>query len=225
MPCSLVLHYVFDPLCGWCYGAAPLVQAACELEGLDIAFHAGGMFTGDNRRPISGEWREYVMKQDQRIARHSGQPFGNAYFDGLLLDSGVVLDSGPPITAILAAEAMAGIGLDMLHELQRSHFVCGLRIADAGVLRECARDLGLDVGTFTAEMQRLEGRATSSHIAASRALLLAAGGRGFPTFALDDGSGGLRPLQVSDYLGKVDKWSNFLRSWCIDMAEARAGMP
>lgn len=225
MSCSLVLHYVFDPLCGWCYGAAPLVQAARELEGLDIAFHAGGMFTGDNRRPITTEWREYVMKQDQRIARHSGQPFGNAYFDGLLLDRSVVLDSGPPITAILAAEAMAGIGLDMLHELQRSQFVCGLRIADAGVLRECARDLGLDVGTFTAEMQRLEGRATSSHIAASRALLLAAGGRGFPTFALDDGSGGLRPLQVSDYLGKVEQWRNFLRSWCIDMAEARAGMP
>ncbi|MEG1327174.1 MAG: DsbA family protein, partial [Janthinobacterium sp.] len=22
------LHYIFDPLCGWCYGAAPLVEAA-----------------------------------------------------------------------------------------------------------------------------------------------------------------------------------------------------
>jgi putative protein-disulfide isomerase len=22
------LHYIFDPLCGWCYGAAPLVAAA-----------------------------------------------------------------------------------------------------------------------------------------------------------------------------------------------------
>ena len=22
------LHYIYDPLCGWCYGAKPLVQAA-----------------------------------------------------------------------------------------------------------------------------------------------------------------------------------------------------
>lgn len=27
------LHYIFDPLCGWCYGAAPLVKAAQSLPG------------------------------------------------------------------------------------------------------------------------------------------------------------------------------------------------
>lgn len=223
MSTSIVLHYIFDPLCGWCYGAAHLVQAARELDGLDISFHAGGLFTGDKRRLVTPQWREYVIKQDQRIARHSGQPFGDAYFDGLLSDASVLLDSGPPTTAILAAEAMAGRGLDMLHELQRSHFVCGLRIADPGVLRECARDLGLDISRFTVELQQLEGRATSSHIAASRALLLMSGGRGFPTFALDDGSGGLRPLQLSDYLGKVDRWRSFLQGWCADVVTARTG--
>ena len=25
------LHYVYDPLCGWCYGAAPLLEAAADL--------------------------------------------------------------------------------------------------------------------------------------------------------------------------------------------------
>lgn len=25
---NAVLHYIYDPLCGWCYGAAPLVRAA-----------------------------------------------------------------------------------------------------------------------------------------------------------------------------------------------------
>ena len=24
----MILHYIYDPLCGWCYGAKPLVQAA-----------------------------------------------------------------------------------------------------------------------------------------------------------------------------------------------------
>ena len=25
---SATLHYIYDPLCGWCYGAKPLIQAA-----------------------------------------------------------------------------------------------------------------------------------------------------------------------------------------------------
>lgn len=31
------LHYIFDPLCGWCYGAAPLVEAARTVPGLAVA--------------------------------------------------------------------------------------------------------------------------------------------------------------------------------------------
>lgn len=40
------LHYIFDPLCGWCYGAAPLVEAARTVPGLAVAFHGGGMLAG-----------------------------------------------------------------------------------------------------------------------------------------------------------------------------------
>jgi protein-disulfide isomerase-like protein with CxxC motif len=62
------LHYIFDPLCGWCYGAAPLVQAARALAGIDVAFHAGGILTGSNRRQITPQWRNYVLPHDRRIA-------------------------------------------------------------------------------------------------------------------------------------------------------------
>ncbi len=27
---SPILHYVYDPLCGWCYAAEPLVRAAAK---------------------------------------------------------------------------------------------------------------------------------------------------------------------------------------------------
>ena len=29
-----VLHAIYDPLCGWCYAAAPLLAAAREVPGL-----------------------------------------------------------------------------------------------------------------------------------------------------------------------------------------------
>ena len=32
------LHYFFDPLCGWCYGIAPLIKAAAALSDVTLWF-------------------------------------------------------------------------------------------------------------------------------------------------------------------------------------------
>ena len=52
------LHYIHDPLCGWCYGAAPLVKAA--LEVLPVRAHGGGMMAGARRRSVTEALRGYV---------------------------------------------------------------------------------------------------------------------------------------------------------------------
>ncbi len=204
---SATLHYIFDPLCGWCYAAAPLVDAAREVPGLAVAFHGGGMMTGPNRRAISPQWRAYVMPHDRRIAELTGQPFGAAYFDGLLCDSGAVMDSEPPTTAVLAAESLrAGGGLDMIHRLQRAHYVEGRRIADPAVLQDLAGALGFGAEPFAAAYARLAGEATARHIAESRALLQRAGGQGFPTFVLVQPDGSASRIEVGPWLGRADEW-------------------
>jgi len=201
------LHYIFDPLCGWCYAAAPLVDAVRNVPGLRVAFHGGGMMTGANRRPITPQWREYVLPHDRRIAEMTGQPFGEGYFEGLLRDTGAVMDSEPPITAILAAEALrAGGGLDMIHRLQRAHYVEGRRIADAEVLTALAAELGFDAGAFGTAYASLGGAATAQHIAASRQFLQRAGGQGFPTFVLAQADGRASRLDAGPWLGRADDW-------------------
>ncbi|MDN2712874.1 DsbA family protein [Janthinobacterium sp. SUN118] len=209
-----VLHYIFDPLCGWCYGAAPLVEAARAVPGLTVALHGGGMMTGSNRRQITPEWRGYVLPHDRRIEQLSGQPFGDAYLNGLLNDTTAMMDSAPPITAILAAQDLAGKGLDMLHRLQRAHYVEGLRIADLPVLVLLAQQLGLDGAAFDAAYARQAGAATEQHIAASRALLAQVGGQGFPTFVLDDGAGKLSVIDIGGFLGQPAKWQAQLGGAC-----------
>lgn len=206
------LHYIFDPLCGWCYAAAPLISAARTVPGLRIAFHGGGMLTGSNRRAITPQWREYVMPHDKRIAQLTGQPFGADYFDGLLRDTTAVMDSAPPTTAILAAEELAGRGLEMLHRLQQAHYAEGLRIADLPVLQQLARELELDAAGFAAAYARLSGAATERHFSDSRAWLARCGGRGFPTVALQRDDGTLERIDLSRWLGRVAEWSTYLRS-------------
>ncbi len=199
------LHYIFDPLCGWCYGAAPLVEAARAVPGLDIALHGGGMMTGGNRQPVTDRLRRYVMPHDERIAGLTGQPFGDDYFNGLLRDEGAVFDSEPPTTAILAAQTLAGRGLDLLKRIQRAHYVQGLRIADPAVLQSLAADIGLDPEAFRAAYAAAQGAETAAHIAASRKLLAQVGGSGFPTLALER-AGVCETLEPSRYLGRPQEW-------------------
>lgn len=209
---GLTLHYIYDPLCGWCYGAAPLLRAARAVPGLALALHGGGMLTGANRRAMSAQWRDYVMPHDRRIAALTGQPFGERYFEGLLRDESAVMDSAPPTTAILAAQALGGMeaGADLLARLQHAHYVDGLRIADTQVLADIAGQAGLDLQRFTGLCLDISGERTQAHMAASRTLLNRLGGHGFPTFALQSEADRFAVLDVGPFLGDAAAWQESL---------------
>lgn len=210
------LHYVHDPLCGWCYAAATLVKAAREV--MPVVGHAGGMLAGSRRRRITDDWREHVMPHDRRIEMLSGQPFGTAYFDGLLRDHAAVLDSAPPTTAVLAADQLGGRGLDLLARIQTAHYVEGRRIAEREVLIELALEIGLERERFVAAFEGLDGAPTEDHFAQSRQLLHEIGGNGFPTFALETEQ--RRELVSSAaFLGNPQAWKVHL----AELTTARAG--
>ena len=211
-----VLHYIFDPLCGWCYAAAPLLAAARALPGLELQWHAGGMLSGAARRTITPDWRAQVMPHDERIAALTGQPFGDAYYNGLLNQVGATLDSTPPTVAMLAAEAMAGRGLDLLARAQTAHYVEGQQISTLAVLQSLAVELGLDEAEFVRQCQQVLAQEVSDHIAQSREWLQASGGQGFPTFVLEfsDAASGQRVAQrvdIGPWLGNPAGWAAHLQ--------------
>ncbi|ADJ66108.1 DsbA family protein [Herbaspirillum seropedicae] len=205
-----VLHYIHDPLCGWCYGAAPLVAAARQV--LPVQAHGGGMMAGRNRRRVDAQLRDYVMPHDHRIAQMTGQVFGEPYFHGLLKDTDAVFDSAPPTAAVLAVQALRGeaAGLDMLAAIQRAHYQQGRRISEPATLIELAQALGIEAAAFSAELQRIEQEELADHIEASRELLNYVGGRGFPTFVLQRGDT-LEVLDTGRWLGQPEQWANYLR--------------
>jgi putative protein-disulfide isomerase len=206
------LHYVYDPLCGWCYAAAPLVKVARDV--MPVRAHGGGLMAGARRRPVTPELREYVLPHDRRIAQMTGQPFGPGYVDGLLRDTSAVFDSAPPIAAVLAADRQAGAGLDMLARLQAAHYVEGRRIADRDVLVALAGDVGLDSVRFAQLLDDAARADVDAHIAATRARMAQWGVAGFPGFVLEC-DGAFEPVDAASYLGRPQA----LRDWL----ETRAG--
>lgn len=203
------LHYIHDPFCGWCYGAAPLVKAARAV--VTVRAHGGGMMAGARRQHVSAQLRDYVLPHDRRIAQLTGQPFGDAYANGLLRDTTAVFDSEPAIAAVLAGEEVANRGLDLLARLQEAHYVEGLRIADEAVLVEQASALGIDARAFTGALRRALASEVQAHIAATRELMARTGAQGFPTFVLETEAGFTR-VDAASFLGQPQRFAEWLRA-------------
>lgn len=194
------LHYVYDPLCGWCYGAAPLLQAAATIAGLKIELHAGGLWMGSRRQPMGEALRDYVRPHDQRIEALTGQHFGERYFNELLLREGCLLDSEPPIRAVLAVTALGGDGLVMLHRIQQSHYRDGIWIGEPAFLVTLAAEQGISAEAF---QQAYLQAPLLQHLADSQGWMKRLGGQGYPTLGIERG-GKLERIEVNQYLGEPE---------------------
>ena len=180
---NALLHYIYDPLCGWCYGAEPLVWAASKVDGLALRMHAGGLWPQPTRLP--DDTRRYIAQADARVGQISGQPYGEPYLNGLLFDPELVLESRPVIAAVLAAQSLdASKALPMLRGIQHAHYERGQHVVRAATLREIAAEVGLDAAAFE---QAGNSVAVDAHIAASQELMNNVGAQGFPTFVLQIG--------------------------------------
>ena len=180
---DVTLHYVHDPLCGWCYAAAPMVDAVAA-SGLTLALHGGGLW--DQPTKLSAEKAAYIRESDARIASAAGQTFGDRYVHGLLSDPMTVFWSEPTVAAVVAAGRIEpGAELRMLHAVQRAHYVDGRHVVRSDVLTEIAASTGVDVLSFD---EAFDPAAAADHIAATRALMARLDLRGFPSFVLERGS-------------------------------------
>ncbi|WP_323971394.1 DsbA family protein [Aeromonas hydrophila] len=192
------LHYVYDPLCGWCYGAAPLLKAAAAIPELRIELHAGGLWLGGRRQAMGQALRDYVRPHDERIQALTGQPFGERYFNELLLRDGLLLDSEQPIRAILAVTALGGNGLSLLHRIQQSHYRDGIWIGSLEHLTSLAVEQNIGADDFVKAYQQAD---LASHLADSQRWMRRLGGQGYPTLGLVQGDK-VTPLSASSFLGE-----------------------
>lgn len=195
---ALTLHYVHDPLCGWCYAVTPMIEAVAQA-GFDIVLHGGGLW--DPATALAPERRAYIRQNDARIAALTGMAFGSAYLNGLLTDAATVFWSSPTIAAVLAAGTMEkGADLRMMHATQCAHYVDGRRVVETPVLTEVARSVGFAEDAF---LHALQGAPVDGHIARTRRWMQQLGLSGFPSFILEHG-GTLARVQHEPFYGRPD---------------------
>jgi putative protein-disulfide isomerase len=187
---TATLHYLYDPLCGWCYGAAPALRALAEAPGIPpLALHPTGLFAGAGARPMDRSFAAYAWSNDQRIARLTGQVFSEAYRRGPLEALGRRFDSGPATRALTAVHRLAPAReVEVLDAIQRARFVEGQDITDAAVLSEILTGLGLGDAVGLMDDPVLDA-VLADRLAQARALMAAVGAGGVPTLVLRDADG------------------------------------
>lgn len=163
------IYYLFDPLCGWCYGASATLQKLNKIYPLTLT--PTGLFYQSGRK-MDTDFACYAWSNDQRIEKLTGQPFSQAYLENVLQGQGE-FNSANSLLALTAAQQIAPEKeLAVLAALQTARYVDGLDNADFAVIEQVLHKLNLsqavpllsEESTQTALEQRLQfGQQLANH--------------------------------------------------------------
>ena len=195
--------YLFDPLCGWCYAAAPALQYLQDASAVQVSLAPTGLFAGDGARPMDAQFGAYAWSNDQRIQQLTGQPFTQAYRDKILGAASGRFDSGPATLALTAvAQTAPDRELDALHALQHARYVDGRDTTEPEVLADVLRALGLaDAAALTLAPSAALQSQVAERVASAQATLRAVGARGVPQLVVTGPGGALRLIGGDALLG------------------------
>ncbi len=184
--------YLFDPLCGWCYAAAPAIKHLSETFGLQLTMMPTGLFV--TPRPVS-TIADHARAHDGRIQDLTGQPFSEAYHIGVMRAPGGVL------TSLYLTRAMVALGrIDpafeprFLHAAQSARYVEGQDTSRPEIVARIAAQLAggtTDDATMLAVLENDPDLAaeTDRRIAAGQKTMRTLGLSGVPLLMVRDENG------------------------------------
>jgi putative protein-disulfide isomerase len=199
------LTYLFDPLCGWCYGATAALQRLAEQPGFTVELAPSGLFSGSGARPMDESFAAFAWGHDQRISQMTGQPFSEAYRQKVLGGHGRLLDSGPATLALTAVhQSEPAQERAALKAIQAARYVEGRDITDTAVLADILDGIGLGVAADAIRQPDETLKAANRHrVETTRAAMQRFGINGVPALLIGDGLR-RRPVQAGALFGNID---------------------
>jgi len=185
------ITYLFDPLCGWCYGASPALERLSRRSDVTLQLAPTGLFAGENARSMDANFAAFAWQNDQRIERLTGQVFSAAYQRQVLGATTARFDSTPATLGVVAV----GLSepereLAALQALQQARYVDGLDNALLSVVAEVLSSAGFAAAAnrvLAPDAELLD--AYEARLAAARREMARFGAQGVPTLVVEDAKG------------------------------------
>ncbi|MDU9405985.1 DsbA family protein [Pseudomonas sp. zfem001] len=198
------LLYVMDPMCSWCWGFAPVVEALAEqAAAADVPLQ---IVVGGLRRDqvaIDAAARVRYLGYWQAVNASTGQLFD--FERGL--PEGMVYDTEPACRALVTARNLdAQSAWTLLKLIQQAFYTEGADVTQASVLVQLAEQAGIPRIEFA---EAFDSQAMEDATAADFTWVQDLGIAGFPTLLAERDSqlalltNGYQPLEVlSPLLGR-----------------------
>ncbi|MBG0844764.1 DsbA family protein [Pseudomonas chengduensis] len=191
------LLYVMDPMCSWCWGFAPVVEALAEqaaAAGVPLQIVVGGLRR--DQVAIDAAARVRYLGYWQAVNASTGQLFD--FERGL--PEGLVYDTEPACRALVTARLLdAASAWTLLKLVQQAFYTEGADVTQASVLVQLAEQAGIPRIEFA---EAFDSQAMQEATAADFTWVQDLGIAGFPTLLAErDGqlallTNGYQPLEV-----------------------------
>lgn len=189
--------YIYDALCGWCYGFSPVITQFHEKykDEVEIEVLSGGMITGKRIGPI-GEVAPYIRWAYKDVEKATGVTFGSHFLNSTLALGEAIFTSIPPAIALSVFKSMSSSGssLSFVSEIQKAIYYKGIEPKDYKAYGKIAASFGLDASFFILKMNNslYQTRAEEDF-----KKVVALGVSGFPTVLME--TNGAKQKIVSGY--------------------------
>lgn len=172
--------YVYDALCGWCYGFSEVIKKIAEKYGKDIHFTvlSGGMIIGERIGPIAN-MAKYIEKAYKTVEDHTGIKFGEAFLSGILKNPDYISNSENPSIALTAFKTFQPENaIGFAHAIQKAFYFEGKSLNEQSTYLELIKPYQIPEKDF---MDVLEDEKTLQTTRDEFAQSMEWGITGFPT--------------------------------------------
>ena len=186
---------LFDPLCGWCYGASNGLAKLSAQPDTQVRLLPTGLFSRSGRM-MDAEFAEYAWRNDEKIAALTGAVFSQAYRTQVLAAHGQPIDSLAAVQSLTAVEQTAPQReTEALIAIQTARYADGLDITDTTVLADILRTMHLNQAAERLGSADVAA-AAQEHIESGRRLAQQYGLNGVPALLVREGAADT--LRVAD---------------------------
>ena len=197
--------FVVDPMCSWCWGFAPVIEALRKSNASTFSLVLGGL-RGKGEMTWDESSKRYLQGHWEQVAKSTGQPFSNVLFEKEHFD----YDTYPACKAVLGVRELFGMqkSFEYLHSLQNAFYTKGQDITQTVVLMELLDSIDVDVEKFETFYKSERAQTLMEHdFAKARSM----GANAFPSVVMIDEDGhmvcqkGYRSLQeMKQLIGEID---------------------
>lgn len=147
--------YIYDALCGWCYGFSPVIKKIYEAyrQQFDFETLSGGMVMEERAGVVKPEMAEYILQAIPRVEKLSGIKFGKNHIEQLEKGSLYQSSLKPAIAMCVFKKHLPASGISFATAMQSAYFYDGKSLEDNNTYIDLIAAYNMDAASFLEQLE------------------------------------------------------------------------